>query len=385
MFWSRQGVARASSEKESAGKRKHEPLTLVAVQSKGEENYGDGAERRKSPDSTSLDFYLYGSLKNSVYGTKPPTLDAVRNTIVTVCVSIPGKPYLLFFDLQERLLKAAYGNQLAHRCGVTVSMSDRKTSGPGFKSWLEQVIWLRFFPEDFPQPIEAKLRAAAPPNLDSVNKWSFVVDGSVMHRGLSTGLLLGSNIILQKTLHHTSYSAPNASHMIQPLDKSFFVPFKSASSTECDKFMVRNPGRVITHREVSSLFYRAYERVATLEKAKNSFRATGIFPFNPEIFTEDDFLSSDVTSRPEPTQETEERKPQQKIQLNPDVKKSQQVRQDTFQTNSISRPDGENNLNGQVCSPSALLRLPSANLQSKRKRMEKKLEIMTSSQYKNAL
>lgn len=173
--------------------------------------------------------------------------------------------------------------------------------------------------------------------------------------------------------------------MIQPLDKSFFVPLKSAYSTECDKFMVRNPGRVITHREVSSLFCRAYERVATLEKAKNSFRATGIFPFNPEIFTEDDFLSSAVTSRPEPNQETEERKPQQKIQLNPDTEESQQVRQDTFQTNFISRPDGENNLNGQVCSPSTLLRLPSANLQSKRKRTGKKSEIMTSSPYKNAL
>ncbi|KAJ4443639.1 hypothetical protein ANN_05313 [Periplaneta americana] len=48
---------------------------------------------------------------------------------------------------------------------------------------------------------------------------------------------------------------------------------------------------------------------ATLEKAKDSFRATGIFPFNPEIFTEDDFLSSAVTSRPEPNQETEERSP----------------------------------------------------------------------------
>ncbi|KAJ4436380.1 hypothetical protein ANN_19012 [Periplaneta americana] len=47
MFCSRQGVARASSEKEVAGKRKHEPLTLAAVRSKGEGNYGDVAKRRK--------------------------------------------------------------------------------------------------------------------------------------------------------------------------------------------------------------------------------------------------------------------------------------------------------------------------------------------------
>ncbi|KAJ4449527.1 hypothetical protein ANN_00928 [Periplaneta americana] len=162
----------------------------------------------------------------------------------------------------------------------------------------------------------------------------------------------------KRILHHTSYSAPNASHMIQPLDKSFFVPLKSAYSTERDKFMVRNPRRVITHREVASPFCRAYEKVATLEKAKNSFRATGIFPFNPEIFTEDDFLSSAVSSRPEPNQQTEERKPQQKVQLNPDVEESQQVRQDTFQTNFISRPDGKNNLNGQVCSRSSTFSKP---------------------------
>ena len=63
--------------------------------------------------------------------------------------------------------------------------------------------------------------------------------------------------------------------------------------------MVNNPGRAITQRQVSSIFRLSYERVATIEKAKNSFRATGIYPYNPDIFSDEETEPSVVTDHAE--------------------------------------------------------------------------------------
>lgn len=43
----------------------------------------------RSPDLTPLDFFLWGTLKNTVYATKSCTLDAMKNAIMTACETIP--------------------------------------------------------------------------------------------------------------------------------------------------------------------------------------------------------------------------------------------------------------------------------------------------------
>ena len=100
---------------------------------------------------------------------------------------------------------------------------------------------------------------------------------------------------------------PHASHMIQPLDKGFFGPLKSAYSQDCDKWMISNPGRVITQRDICSIFRSAYERIATLEEVKNSFKAMGIHPFNPDVSSTRISKASVVTHRPEPEEVAEVR------------------------------------------------------------------------------
>ena len=42
----------------------------------------------RSPDLTPLDFYLWGSLKNDVYRSKPATLDDLRESIAMSCAAI---------------------------------------------------------------------------------------------------------------------------------------------------------------------------------------------------------------------------------------------------------------------------------------------------------
>ncbi|KAF2890054.1 hypothetical protein ILUMI_16119 [Ignelater luminosus] len=79
------------------------------------------------------------------------------------------------------------------------------------------------------------------------------------------------------------------------LDIGYFGPLKCAYSHECDKIMISNPGKVITQLQVGKLFNAAYIAVANIEKAINSFKASAIFPFNPDKFKDVDFAPSLVT------------------------------------------------------------------------------------------
>ncbi|XP_031344824.1 uncharacterized protein LOC116171893 [Photinus pyralis] len=91
---------------------------------------------------------------------------------------------------------------------------------------------------------------------------------------------------------------PHASHKMQPLDVGFFGPLKNSYSRECDKWMTNNPGKVITQIQVAGLFNIAYTTVANIQKAENSFKATGIYPYNPDKFDDLDFAPSLVTDFP---------------------------------------------------------------------------------------
>ena len=87
---------------------------------------------------------------------------------------------------------------------------------------------------------------------------------------------------------------PHSTHMMQPLDVSFMSPFKTYYSQEIENWLKSNIGRVVTHYQVASLMRKAYVRAATVEVAVNGFRKTGIFPFNPNLFRENDFLENPV-------------------------------------------------------------------------------------------
>ena len=53
-----------------------------------------------------------------------------------------------------------------------------------------------------------------------------------------------------------------------------------------------------TMYQVASLFSAADGRVATIEKTSNSFKDVGIFTFDANVFTDEDFAPSQVTNRP---------------------------------------------------------------------------------------
>ena len=188
-----------------------------------------------------------------------------------------------------------------------------------------------------------------------------ILDNHISHCSLDAVMLCRNSFITLLSL------PPHASHIMQPLDKGFFGPLKNSFSIEYDNWMVSNPGRAITQREISSLFRPSYEKVSTIEKARNSFRGTGIHPFNSEIFSDEDFEPSAVTDRINTAEQDDDNRVQE-----------------SNRTDMESQPaeSSKRNKESQPVSLSSLLTLPIATFGQKAKRRGKKSEIMTSSPFK---
>jgi hypothetical protein len=55
----------------------------------------------------------------------------------------------------------------------------------------------------------------------------------------------------------------------------------------------------VTVRQVGHLFGKTYRRAATPRNAENGFRDTGIYPFDPNVFAEEEFAAVDTIDRPQ--------------------------------------------------------------------------------------
>lgn len=90
---------------------------------------------------------------------------------------------------------------------------------------------------------------------------------------------------------------PHTSHRLQPLDVTFYKSLKTAYNSECDKYLKIHPGEKITPNLLAELFNNAYSRVATPEKAIKGFEVAGIFPYNPDVFSDEDFVPAETLAK----------------------------------------------------------------------------------------
>lgn len=97
---------------------------------------------------------------------------------------------------------------------------------------------------------------------------------------------------------------PHTSHKLQPLDRGVFGPFKRFYNAAPDDHMVTHPAEPITIYDIPALAAQAYQRAFTPINLQKGFACTEIYQFNPNIFGEEDFLSSYLTDRPDPTATT---------------------------------------------------------------------------------
>ncbi|XP_022204364.2 uncharacterized protein LOC111060980 [Nilaparvata lugens] len=123
------------------------------------------------------------------------------------------------------------------------------------------------------------------------NPTILICDNHESHLTIETIDLAKQNGVIIVTL------PPHCSNKLQPLDISVYQPFKAYYNTAVDSWLLHHPGTPLTIYQVAQCVGIAHERAMTPANIKAGFRRSGIFPFNNNLFTDDDFLVSYVTDR----------------------------------------------------------------------------------------
>lgn len=88
---------------------------------------------------------------------------------------------------------------------------------------------------------------------------------------------------------------PHTTHRLQVADVAFMRPLSVYYEQAVTAWLRSNPGLVVTIRQVAEVFGNAFVQAATMSTAVNGFRKCGIWPYNPNVFSESDFAPSLTT------------------------------------------------------------------------------------------
>jgi len=88
---------------------------------------------------------------------------------------------------------------------------------------------------------------------------------------------------------------PHTTHKLQPLDVGIFGPLQRAWKKNCEEFTA-DRGRGITKPEFIKEYMKVRNQTFTPELIITAWRKTGLYPFNPNVFTELDYSPSQLTS-----------------------------------------------------------------------------------------
>lgn len=119
-----------------------------------------------------------------------------------------------------------------------------------------------------------------------------IVDGHASHKSLGALLKAKENGVIVLCL------PPHCTHRLQPLDVAFFGPLEAYYNAEMTLWLKNHPGRTVGLYQISQLFAAAYSKAATIGNALSGYSATGINPFNPNIFPDYLFAPSAPTDIP---------------------------------------------------------------------------------------
>ncbi|KAJ8958280.1 hypothetical protein NQ318_017424 [Aromia moschata] len=119
-------------------------------------------------------------------------------------------------------------------------------------------------------------------------KCILILDGHVSHCSIEMLEFAElNNIIILCLPSHTSQA-------LQPLDKSFFKPLKDYFKQEADTHMFLSQSKTITRMHIGELIGNAWQKAATVGNGCAGFRATGIYPLDPQIIPDHFFQISDT-------------------------------------------------------------------------------------------
>ncbi|XP_030758016.1 uncharacterized protein LOC115883747 [Sitophilus oryzae] len=200
---------------------------------------------------------------------------AERGTLITMCGAINANgnniPPLLIFPrkyLKDHMLKGAPNGTI----GAATPSGWMTTEI--FVQWLKHFILYSHPTQEFPVLL--------------------LMDNHISHISIEAIKLARENNVCLLTL------PPHTSHKLQPLDRTVYGPLKSYYNSACQSWLTNNPGKRITIYDISEILGQVYNLAFSTSNCVSGFKATGIFPFNENIFIDDDFLASTVTDMPPP-------------------------------------------------------------------------------------
>ncbi|XP_005113599.1 jerky protein homolog-like [Aplysia californica] len=98
----------------------------------------------------------------------------------------------------------------------------------------------------------------------------------------------------KEQLVHVLALPPHTTHMLQPLDRVVFKPFKTAYRRHCIEFLTANPGKTINKVTWPSLLSKTWMSTLKPELIQKAFEATGIHPVDRTRIPESAFLPGDA-------------------------------------------------------------------------------------------
>src|SRR5678816_2470279 len=199
-------------------------------------------------------------------------------TVTVICAMSAIGAFLppMFIYPQKRMIPALLNGAPPQSVGYTSTSG--WTDSELFIKWLQHFVCFTRASTDNPQII--------------------ILDGHHSHKTLSAITFSRENGLHLLTL------PPHSTHKMQPLDRSYFKSLKSGYKVAADSWMVSHPGKRISFYDMAGIFGTAYLRTATPEKAVNGFKCSGLWPFDPEVFTDDDFQAATVTEEALPVPPT---------------------------------------------------------------------------------
>ena len=103
-----------------------------------------------------------------------------------------------------------------------------------------------------------------------------VLDGHSSHATLSLVEFCAANTIELIALY------PNATHILQPLDVSFFHPLKNAWKMAVDRWRLDNNFGKLRKEDLPALLQTAVDTLHPKSILPNGFKTCGLYPFSPE-------------------------------------------------------------------------------------------------------
>ena len=141
---------------------------------------------------------------------------------------------------------------------------------------------------------------AAQTGVSKVTQALLIIDNHSSHVNIDAVNFACENGIVLLTIW------PNTMPKMQPLDVSVYGPFKNFYDKALDSWMRSHPGERFTIYHVATAVNEAFLSAMTPRNITSGFKATGIWPYNPNIFTDNDFLLCLLEEEKDDLEQTED-------------------------------------------------------------------------------